>query len=204
MIHFRRSQSEMHPLTRLCQVAITGSNSPDSPTFGRVPHHQFNACSDGVRVGRSTFKTQRHIIALSGHIIAQKPKLWATAIGDPKIEISVGVPVDDGNPSTVIGKIKPTGHGDVRESTTASIQESAMALAGAESATAANELAESASGALAIHFRGIVFLWVIDRRATLRHDLSPEETSQVTRVLGRDVAIGDEEVFPAIVVQIGK
>ena len=41
---------------------------------------------------------------------------------------------------------------------------------------------------------------VIDRG--LRHDLSPVDTSQVTGVIGGDESVGDEEVIPAIVVEV--
>jgi hypothetical protein len=37
-----------------------------------------------------------------------------------------------------------------------------------------------------------------------RPDLSPKKTSQITSIFGRDVAIGDKQVLPTIVVDIGK
>ena len=36
----------------------------------------------------------------------------------------------------------------------------------------------------------------------MRPDLSPKETSQVARVFGRDVSIGDQQIVPAVVVEI--
>ena len=43
-----------------------------------------------------------------------------------------------------------------------------------------------------------------DLGRALRHDLSPVEASQIAGIFLSNEAVGDHDVFPAIVVEIGK
>ena len=45
---------------------------------------------------------------------------------------------------------------------------------------------------------------IVRTRWGRRHDLSPEEASQVVRFLVGEVPVGDHQVLPSIVVQIGE
>ena len=38
----------------------------------------------------------------------------------------------------------------------------------------------------------------------MRHDLSPEETSQVVRFTAREITIGQDEIVPAVIIDVGK
>lgn len=36
----------------------------------------------------------------------------------------------------------------------------------------------------------------------MRQDLPPEETSQILRLMSRDKTVGDDDIFPAIIVDV--
>ena len=39
---------------------------------------------------------------------------------------------------------------------------------------------------------------------SLRHDLPPEETSQIVRTVAGQIAVGHQDIFPAVIIHVGK
>lgn len=103
------------------------------------------------------------------------------------------IPVHDSDAAAVLDLIEP---GEVRhfvEVAILTIQEKAIPLAAAPGVTITHKLHEvrPAAGVVIDLFRG-------------RHDLTPEEASQVIVARVGQVAIGDDHVLPAIVIKIGE
>ena len=133
------------------------------------------------------------------HVISQETDLWPTSIRDPEIQVAVVVPVDSSYGSPVIGKVKPADRRNICVSPNilSKVQEATVALVTTERTSASNERKE--------HGTHGAFQWInADRHPSMRHDLSPEEASQVTGIFSRNVAVCDEQIFPAVVVQVGK
>ena len=140
-------------------------------------------------------------MVIGADVIAQEAQLRTIAIGDPKIEVAIVVPIDQGHGPPVIGKIEAGDRGDISEPSSTRIQKAAIPLMAAEGTALAEKIKQQ------ICRVGMVLARSSSHRCrsiTLRHDLSPEETSQVARVIARDIAIGDHQVFPTVVVQIRK
>ena len=110
------------------------------------------------------------------------------------------VPVDYCRSSSIVDKVQAGHIGGICELLTSRIQKAAVAFASAETETLADHATQVAPIIQVILSIGRRF----NVRWRLRHDLPPKETSQV---LGRflcDVTVGDNQILPAIIVDVGE
>jgi hypothetical protein len=73
-----------------------------------------------------------------------------------------------------------------------------MSLAAAEGSSAKNHVAQRAVGVKQIAASP---LSIVER---VRRDPAPIEASQVALIVGRDVTVGDQQIQPAVVIQVDK
>ncbi len=132
-------------------------------------------------------------------VVAKKTDTRCCAVADPQIETAIKIPVNDRHGPRVIHEIQLGQGRDVGKLATANIEKTTVAFVPAKATPLGDHVADGLPPALvAIHLVG----GCIGRFGRLRHDLSPEEASQIVCVLGGDESVRDVDVFPRIIVQI--
>lgn len=114
------------------------------------------------------------------------------------------IPVGAGDGAGVVVEVEAGGGGGGSEFSIAGVEEEAIAFVSAEGVAAVEEFVDFV-GALEKEGVGIgreEGFWGFVRSD--RHDLSPEETSEVVFTFAGDEAVGDGEVFEAVVVEVGE
>ena len=164
--------------------------------------NQFHPRPDGIAVGGLSIpaKFEGDELPSGRGVIPEETKTGCGPVCYPDVQVAIEVPVNGGEAPAIIGKAKSAEGGHVCETCrlASGIQEGAVAFVAAEGPVFVKEPAEcpptlfvGSDGALGE---------IINRG--LRHDLSPIDTSQVASILGGDEAIGDEDIVPAIIVEI--
>ena len=136
--------------------------------------------------------------------VSHQTKSRPGAIAQPHVQVAVLIPIGYSQRAAVIDKIQSRDRRRVGEPRPAAIQVDAVGLETAERVA----LSQHAIGGLqGISIRKQRFaggvLWM-GRGRCLRHDLSPNEASQVVRNDIAHEAVGDDQIGPAVVCQIDK
>ena len=79
-------------------------------------------------------------MAARRRFVAQETHLWATAIGNPQVEVAVEVPVAQCNGTTIVWKIESADGRDVGKLAFAEVKKTTMALMAAEGSPCAHHL----------------------------------------------------------------
>ena len=160
--------------------------------------------ADGVAVrgGAVTFQFEGDEVLPGRRVIFEKADPRSSSIGDPDIEIPVEVPICGSKAPAVVRKTEASQGRDVGKicSSASGIEKGTVAFTAAETAVFMEKSAKC-SPSLLIGRNG-TFGEIINRR--LGHDLSPVDTSQVSGVICGDEAVSDENVVPAVIVEINK
>ncbi len=134
-----------------------------------------------------------------GQPIVQVANLGAVSVDHPHVQVAVVVPVDQPNGPSIVVQIESRSGRDVGESNGACIQKRTMMFVTAEGPPLPDQfkqpyaIASRTSFGQCANGNGCSAPFV-------RQDLSPIEASQITRILRGHVAVGDEEIFPTVVV----
>jgi len=163
----------------------------------------FDAGADGIARGGfcGAGEVEREVggVALEG--VFEEAKAGGGAVGDPEVEVTIEVIIDEADGAGIVLKVPTDGGGDIgKTSVVSAVEEGIIGFAAREGFVFMEEAIEGFP-ALAVGLEGVEVLG-IERR--LRHDLSPVETSQIAAVFGGDEAIGGEDVWPAVVINIGE
>ena len=108
---------------------------------------------------------------------AQEAQAGGVAIADPEVEVAILIPVGDRNRASVVGEVESAPCGDVGKPSVAGVEEDTIALVAAEGLPGVDHGGEIAMGAAPGRSSGGAL-----RIQCFRHDLPPEETSQVAGV----------------------
>ncbi len=162
---------------------------------------QLDAGTNRVAITCSADEPKRQIVMVGRSIVPQESQLRSTTIDDPKVDIPVQVPIGSADSPRIVSEIETAQRRNIGEPTFARIQETAVPLAAAKRDTTEDPTKLAPIGLRAsIHVRRRN----VDRRTALRQNLPPEKTSQIAIVIGRDEPVGDQQVFPSIVVHVDK
>jgi hypothetical protein len=109
--------------------------------------------------------------------------------------------IDQGDRASIVWKIETAERRYIREAVArrlaaTGVEKTAVSFSPAEGPAAIKHGSEV--------FASLIYtgLPIVDTLWALRHDLSPEETSQIAGVVGRDVSVGDHKIFPGVVVDV--
>ena len=125
-----------------------------------------------------------------GIVVFQEANAWCRPVRDPKIEVSIEIPVEGRDRAGIIEKTESTGGGQISETRVAEVQESRVAFVPTEAAILMQETVERLPTLLVL-----INADLGSGQRGLRHDLSPIDTSQVPGVGRSDEAVGDDDVL---------
>ena len=128
-------------------------------------------------------------------LIEHQAKSRSGAITIPHIKISILIPIHHRHGPSVATVIEAADCGNVRELRTPSIQKKSIALVAAPTMAIPDQLNDG--GPCTAIALGIGLL-------CRRHDLPPEETSQIIGPLAGEITIRHRNVLPAVIVDIDK
>ncbi len=105
------TDTEVQPLAGLRKEALAGPQRLNPPWFFlRCRGSDHNAGSDRVPIGRRAVpleSNRKEVVAGScRRVVAHEPYAGRIAVGDPGVEITVLIPIDDGDRAGVVGKIE--------------------------------------------------------------------------------------------------
>ena len=184
--------SKVDPFTRLSQVPVAGAQLLDQRAVSWAFEDQFDTRANRVTVAGDSLESHRDEVTIVLGVVAKKTNTWSRAIGDPKIEPAIEIPIDNRHGPRVVQEIQLGRRRNVGELATAYIEETAVSLVPAKAAPLGDHAAQR-SPTLLVASNPVG--GGAGRFRRLRHDLSPEETSQIARVLGRDEAVRYVEIL---------
>jgi hypothetical protein len=139
-----------------------------------------------------------------GAIVLQKSQAGRRPVGEPEVDVAVVVPVTAGNHAGVVVEIESAGRRSRGKLAISCVEKETIALVSTQRCAAIEQFINlvrafeeecirigSEEG-----LRGFV--------RSDRHDLPPEETSQVIFALAGYEAVSDHEVFQAVVVDVSE
>ena len=197
-----RADAEVNPVAGLGKEAFPAAQGADASGWGRPFKDQLQAGSDGIAVAAFPIppKLEGDEVLTGRSVIGEEADAGRAAIGDPDVEIPIKVPVDRGKSATIVRKTESGESGYICKARlfATGVEEGAVAFVAAEGAVLVQEAAQGAPSLLVGGDGGSGE--IID--GGLRHDLPPVDTSQVTCVRSSDEAIGDQDIVPAVIVEI--
>ena len=131
-------------------------------------------------------------------VVSDKAKRWSRPRGEPQVEVSVVIPVDRRDAAAVVEEVEPGNSGDVGEPSLPGVEEAAVSFMAAPRTAGLNQSHDlRPAGAVLIDGHGVV-----GRHGRVRQDLPPEEASQIFRLMPGHKPVRNDQVFPAVVVNV--
>ena len=127
----------MEPFGGLRQEAIAAMECFDERGFVRACFNDhLNPRADAVDIGGLAVsnQTESEIMIRPGRVVFQEAYAWCRPIRDPKIEVSIEVPVEGRDRAGIIKKTESTGGGQIGKTPVAEVQESRVAFMPTEAA----------------------------------------------------------------------
>jgi hypothetical protein len=99
---------------------------------GHVLQRQLDTGANRVAVTCLADEPKCQIVMIGRSIVPQEAQLRSATIGDPKVDISVQVPIGSSDSPRIVGKIETAQRRNIGESTLTRIQETTVPFAAAE------------------------------------------------------------------------